>query len=80
MDFRKVNMFKGLFTFEDSIDGCDSFQCFGGVKFLKDFGPFKQGDELEALNVDFDTCVMQEQYENGDDKERKCSFKLVLVE
>lgn len=69
-------MFKSIFTVEDNIDGDDTFICFCGVKFLKDFGPFKIGEEIEALNVDFEEATFQEEDIDGNNKERKCGFRL----
>ena len=56
--------FLGLFTYQYENDSSEYYIEVQDVRFTKDFGPWKAGDTVQFLGVDFNDCIV---YELGGD-------------
>ena len=52
--------FLGLFTYKYESDSSESYIEVESAYFLKDFGPWKAGQAVEYLGVNFEECVVYE--------------------
>lgn len=52
--------FLGLFTYKHEMDSHECGIEVEHARFLKDFGPWKAGDTVEYLGVDYNDCVVYE--------------------
>jgi hypothetical protein len=50
----------GLFTYKYETDSHECGIEVENARFLKDFGPWKAGDTVEYLGVDFNDCIIYE--------------------
>ncbi len=58
-------------------DGDDTFIAVGNATFKQDFGPWKKGDKVENLTLDYDGCYIEE-YDDEGEVVKKCAVKLVV--
>jgi hypothetical protein len=66
-----------LVEFEDWHDGDVTFISVGPARFKKDFGPWKEGEKVESLNLDYSRGYIEECDDNGE-VIRKCAVKLTV--
>jgi len=73
-----IKSFLGLFTYRYESDSAEYYIEVEDARFLKDFGPWKAGQAVECLGVDFEACVVYElRGEELDQRVNETSFILV---
>ena len=69
--------FLGLFTYMYACDSSDSYIEVESARFLRDFGPWKAGQTVEYLGVDFDDCTVYEI--GGEDLDKRINETSFMV-
>jgi hypothetical protein len=70
----------GIFSWESWSDIDSGHFQFEDVKFLKDFGPFKAGEVVYCLTVNYQSGKMEAFYHVEDETPKVCKFTLAPVE
>lgn len=75
IDYRifKENAVRSPLSFDIAFD-----EVFGAV-FQKDFGPWKRGEEVKRLFIDYNHCIMFDIAKDGKSVRTGCSFRLECV-
>lgn len=72
-------MFKDLITYTELYDACSEYFQFGGVVFLRDFGPWKKGDKIECISFNIEENAETIQSDEKGDTIKSCKFQLVAL-
>lgn len=55
----------GLFTYDCEIDGECTYTIVCEVTFQRDFGPWKNGQKVDEIGIDWERCTLYECKEEG---------------
>jgi hypothetical protein len=75
-------MFDDLISYDDCEESSEETFGFRGVTFLRDFGPWKKGDDVYSLWFYLDKAVVEEQAPDGDTEFqtiKSCKFRLTAA-
>lgn len=72
----KYGLIDSIVTFEDWHDGDVTHIMVGPATFNADFGPWKKGDKVECLVLDYSRGILEEL--NDGDTVRKVAVKLII--
>lgn len=72
-----MNMIESIVTFEDLEDFGDEYVVVSNAKFITDFGPFSEGEEVRFLQLHYADQKLEE-FDEGGNVVRSVRVKLVL--
>jgi hypothetical protein len=69
-------MFKDLIEYDELYEASAEMFSFGDVTFLRDFGPYKKGDNIPIICFLLDTGMVETFLSDGITKANEFKFKL----
>lgn len=72
-------MFKDLIEYSHVEEASEECFGFSDVTFLRDFGPWKKGDEVECMWFDIDDKATAREVDDEGNTIKECNFQLTAL-
>lgn len=72
-------MFKDLLEYNELFEACPEYFSFGTGVFLRDFGPWKKGEEVSEISFNIEENATAQQHDDNGNIIKQCKFQLVAL-